>query len=271
MQLVDGAQKGGDFGLALCFGFDPGVEQRPLRAPHHAHPQGEEVLVIDGESVNGDFARAALKSGMVDRIGTRAAFGEAMAKRVGAGEDDITGSFNAIELADYANTLPSGSGDAIGIVYVAGEIVDGEAPSGTAGGDTIAQLVEDALADDSIKALVVRIDSPGGSVTASERIREALARAKAEGLPVVASFGPVAASGGIGVFHAGVEQKWWKGPSACSATDFGSGDFLTNVMAAPVVQCDQIAWSLAGISMAGYNGIISLTIAGVAVWLIRKD
>ena len=81
----------------------------------------------------------------------------------------------------------------------------------------------------------------------------------------------VAASGGIGVFHAGVEQKWWKGPSACSATDFGSGDFLTNVMAAPVVQCDQIAWSLAGISMAGYNGIISLTIAGVAVWLIRKD
>ena len=153
----------------------------------------------------GDFARAALKSGMVDRIGTRAAFGEAMAKRVGAGEDDITGSFNAIELADYANTLPSGSGDAIGIVYVAGEIVDGEAPSGTAGGDTIAQLVEDALADDSIKALVVRIDSPGGSVTASERIREALARAKAEGLPVVASFGPVAASGGYWVATAADE------------------------------------------------------------------
>lgn len=75
---------------------------------------------------------------------------------------------------------------------------------------------------------------------------------------------------GIGVFHAGVEQRWWQGPSACSATDLGSGDFFSNVMATPVVQCDQIAWSLAGISMAGYNAILSGLIAGVALWLILK-
>lgn len=75
---------------------------------------------------------------------------------------------------------------------------------------------------------------------------------------------------GIGVFHAGVEQRWWQGPSACSATDLGSGDFFSNVMATPVVQCDQIAWSLAGISMAGYNAIFSGLIAGVALWLILK-
>lgn len=75
---------------------------------------------------------------------------------------------------------------------------------------------------------------------------------------------------GIGVFHAGVEQRWWQGPSACSATDLGSGDFFSNVMATAVVQCDQIAWSLAGISMAGYNAIFSGLIAGVALWLILK-
>jgi len=75
---------------------------------------------------------------------------------------------------------------------------------------------------------------------------------------------------GIGVFHTGVEQRWWQGPSACRATDLGSGDFFSNVMATPVVQCDQIAWSLAGISMAGYNAIFSGLIAGVALWLILK-
>jgi disulfide bond formation protein DsbB len=80
----------------------------------------------------------------------------------------------------------------------------------------------------------------------------------------------VAVSAGIGVFHAGVEQKWWQGPATCSATELGAGDFLANVLVAPVVQCDQIAWSLAGISMAGYNAIVSLLIAGASLWLILK-
>lgn len=80
----------------------------------------------------------------------------------------------------------------------------------------------------------------------------------------------VAVTAGIGVYHAGVEQKWWQGPSSCSAADLGSGDFLINVLAVPVVQCDQIAWSLAGISMAGYNAVLSALIAGVSLWLILK-
>jgi disulfide bond formation protein DsbB len=80
----------------------------------------------------------------------------------------------------------------------------------------------------------------------------------------------VVVTGSIGVYHAGVEQRWWQGPSTCSATDLGSGDFLSNVLATPVVQCDQIAWSLAGISMAGYNAILSFLIAGVATWLLLK-
>jgi protease-4 len=78
-------------------------------------------------------------------------------------------------------------------------IVDGKAPAGTAGGDSIAQVIEKGLTRDKLKALVVRVDSPGGSVLASERIRQALLEAKRRNLPVVVSMGSVAASGGYWV------------------------------------------------------------------------
>ena len=154
----------------------------------------------------GDFATTALKAGLVDRIGTRAEFGRAIAHIVGDGTDNRPGSFNAVKLRSYRDaTRKGGSGKAIGIVYVAGTIVDGDAPLGSAGGDTIAAQIDKAVANDDIKALVVRIDSPGGSVLASERIRGALAEARTKGLPIVASFGPVAASGGYWVATAADE------------------------------------------------------------------
>jgi protease-4 len=78
-------------------------------------------------------------------------------------------------------------------------IVDGKASPGTAGGDSIAQLIESGLADNDLKALIVRVDSPGGSVLASERIRQAILEAKRRKLPVVVSMGSVAASGGYWV------------------------------------------------------------------------
>ena len=78
-------------------------------------------------------------------------------------------------------------------------IVDGKAGPGTAGGDTIAKEIEDGVRNKGIKALVVRVDSPGGSVLASERIRQALLEAKARKIPVVVSMGSVAASGGYWV------------------------------------------------------------------------
>ncbi len=157
-------------------------------------------------AAHGDFAREALDAHLIDTIGTRVAFGRAIAKIVGEGDDKQPGAFNGITLAKYsAATRPSRSGPAVGIIYVSGNIVDGEAGAGTAGGDTIAKLVAKALTNDNIKALVVRIDSPGGSVTASERIREALVEARDKGIPVIASMGPVAASGGYWVSTAATE------------------------------------------------------------------
>ena len=149
-------------------------------------------------AAGGDFAKAALNAGLIDKIGERRAF-EARLAALGGKDRGEDGMFSKIPLASYigdkVDTSPDGK---IGVVTIAGMIVDGKATGGTAGGDTIAKAVERGTRD-GIEALVVRVDSPGGSVTASERIRQALLAAKANGIPVVVSMGNVAASGGYWV------------------------------------------------------------------------
>ncbi len=150
------------------------------------------------------FAESAIAAGLADHIGDRGAFGRRVAALAGTNAKNIDGDFARIPFDNYLAAHPERSGGgAIGVVTVAGDIVDGIAPPGTAGGETIAKLLLDALATKNIKALVVRIDSPGGSVTGSDRIRSAIIRAKAKGLPVVVSMGSVAASGGYWVATAG--------------------------------------------------------------------
>jgi disulfide bond formation protein DsbB len=80
-------------------------------------------------------------------------------------------------------------------------------------------------------------------------------------------------SGGIGIFHAGVEYKWWEGLTQCSALPGGgSGDILADVMKAPIIRCDEAQWRLFGISLAGYNAIFSIGGALlVARLLMRKN
>jgi protease-4 len=148
----------------------------------------------------GDAARAALAAGLVDRLGDRAAFGRRVAEVAGADSWDSTpGSYAHTSLdAWLAAVKPGKPGKAIGVVTIAGEIVDGDAGPGTAGGDRIADLLDDALSD-NLAGLVVRVDSPGGSVTASEEIRRAIMRHKARKIPVVVSMANVAASGGYWV------------------------------------------------------------------------
>ena len=153
---------------------------------------------------SGNLANAALKAGIVDKLGDSTAFAKRVAELAGEDSRDPETPFKNTRIADYvAANPPSTSGKAIGVIQVAGEIVDGHAPSGSAGGDTIAALVRQAVASEKFKALVVRVDSPGGSALASEKIRLALVEAKAKGLPVVTSMGSVAASGGYWVAMAG--------------------------------------------------------------------
>jgi protease-4 len=148
-------------------------------------------------AAGGDMAKAALAQGLVDRIGERSDF-EARLAQLG-GKDNSPGGYSRVRLASFvADTVDRNPRGPIGIVTVAGMIVDGNAAPGSAGGDTIAKQIDKGLRQ-GIKALVVRVDSPGGSVLASERIRQALLQARAKGIPVVVSMGNVAASGGYWV------------------------------------------------------------------------
>jgi len=148
----------------------------------------------------GDMAQAAVKAGLVDKIGDKAAFGHRVGDLVGhdpaAGEGGYKGTTLARYLAD--KPLPTGA-KASAVVTIAGTIVDGEAGPGTAGGTRIANLIDQAVASGNYAALVVRVDSPGGSVTAAERIRAAIVRARAKGMPVAVSMANLAASGGYWV------------------------------------------------------------------------
>jgi protease IV len=152
------------------------------------------------EAAKGDLAQVALANGLVDKLGDSIAFGKYLAAKVGTDRKETIGGFAASTPdALLASKSPDRSGDPIGVITIAGTIVDGEAGPGTAAGDTVAELIYDALEDDDLKALVVRVDSPGGSVTASERIRLALMAAKERKLPVVISMANLAASGGYWV------------------------------------------------------------------------
>ena len=116
------------------------------------------------------------------------------------GGEDVKHGYKTIKLPAYVSARVKDNNEgSIGVVTVAGTIVDGKAPAGTAGGDTIAQIIDEAVREGGLKALVVRVDSPGGSVLASERIRQAILNAKAKDLPIVVSMGSVAASGGYWV------------------------------------------------------------------------
>lgn len=151
------------------------------------------------QAAGGDLAQAAVEAGLVDKLGTYEEFGERVAEIAGEGIKDEPGEFASNDLGVWLAANPiDKSGKKIGVVNVAGDIVDGDAGPGTAGGTRIADLLDAAL-DDELDGLVVRVDSGGGSAIASEKIRLAIQRHRDKDIPVAVSFGNVAASGGYWV------------------------------------------------------------------------
>jgi protease-4 len=150
------------------------------------------------QAANGDLAKAALGLKLVDKIGERRAY-EARLAELGGEDADSAHGYKRIKLHAYEEQAVSYDEGPIGVVTIAGEIVDGKAGPGRAGGETIARIIEKGLAKKDLKALIVRVDSPGGSAMASERIRQALLDVKEQKIPVVVSMGSVAASGGYWV------------------------------------------------------------------------
>ena len=151
--------------------------------------------LLDGlRKVDGDTAKYALDNKLVDALGSSAEIEKAMTKAFGWSKAD--NNYRAVSMYDYAVKTPADTGASIAVIFANGAIMDGEETPGNVGGDTTASQIRDARLDPKVKAIVLRVNSPGGSVSASEVIRAELAAAKAAGKPVVVSMGGMAASGG---------------------------------------------------------------------------
>ncbi|MBP2197947.1 signal peptide peptidase SppA [Pantoea cypripedii] len=152
--------------------------------------------IISGlQAVQGDTAKYALNGKLVDALESRAVADQEMIKTFGW--DKQNNDYRNVSIYDYTVKQPPTQQDGnIAVVMASGAIMDGEETAGNVGGDTTAAQIRDARLDPKIKAIILRVNSPGGSVTASEAIREELAAAHAAGKPVVVSMGGMAASGG---------------------------------------------------------------------------
>ena len=185
----------------LWTSYATGVERARKLAP------GSLQAAIDAlperlAQVGGSGAKFALKEKWVDALKTRDQLRDALVER--GVKDGKT--FRQLPFGAYlARLKPQFSGDAVGIVVAEGAIVDGAAPAGTIGGLSTAELIRAARDDDRIKAVVLRVNSPGGSAFGAELVRRELELVRAAGKPVVVSMGDLAASGGYWISMAADE------------------------------------------------------------------
>ncbi len=190
------------------------VYQRDVTRARRLHPDALSDYVARAvprmQEVKGNAAKMALDQKLVTAIKTREQVNEELKKVVG--EDDKTHLFKAIELDDYVtalhaeNPLERRKGD-IGIIVASGEILDGTQPPGTVGGESLARIIREARDNKDLKAVVLRIDSPGGSMLAAEQIYRELLAFKKSGKPLIASMSSVAASGGYYI-ALGADEIW---------------------------------------------------------------
>ena len=160
-------------------------------------------------AAEGDMAKMALDAKLVDKLAPRDEVRKRLIELVG--EDQEKKSFRQVDVSAYlqANggdrTGATGKGSAVAVVVAKGEILDGTQPAGTIGGDSTARILRRAREEDAVKAVVLRVDSPGGSAFASEVIRRECELVRKAGKPLVVSMGSVAASGGYWISTASDE------------------------------------------------------------------
>ena len=168
----------------------------------------------------GDAARMALDAKLVDKLAQRDEVRKRMIELVG--EDKEKKSFRQVGVETYLQarggdrTGATGGGKAVAVVVAKGDILDGTQPAGTIGGDSTARLLRRAREDDSVKAVVLRVDSGGGSAFASEIIRRECELVRQAGKPLVVSMGSVAASGGYWIATA--SDEIWAAPETVTGS-----------------------------------------------------
>ncbi|PLW70032.1 signal peptide peptidase SppA [Pseudohalioglobus lutimaris] len=181
-----------------------------------AYVNGFAQRMVDGD---GDSARDALEAGLIDQLLTRAQADDYLAELVG--ERDEEGLYQSVPFEQYLHRkrgleLIDSSSPRIAVITAQGNILPGDQPPGTVGSDSLARQIRAATANDGVKAIVLRVTSPGGSMFASEVIREHVLLARAAGKPVVVSMGSMAASGGY--YIAAAADEIWATPTTITGS-----------------------------------------------------
>nr|WP_235015515.1 signal peptide peptidase SppA [Oceanicoccus sp. KOV_DT_Chl] len=207
------------------------------------------------EQYHGDTASVAVASGLVDGVKNRDEVNAYLISQVGAEDED--GNYQAVGFKKYLwlKRLESSqpvTENKVGIIVASGNIVDGDQPAGVVGGDTLSLLIRDARMDNSVKALVLRINSGGGSAFASEIIRRELELLRAEGKPLVVSMGSMAASGGYWI--AAQADQIWATPTTLTGSIgiFGAFPTVDKSLAKLGISTDGVGTT----SLAGHCGLI---------------
>lgn len=156
--------------------------------------QLDELMTAAG----GDAAKVAVNAKWADAIKTKDELRQLLIEK--GEKDEVNKTFRQVSFQNYLATLkPKQFGDAVAVVVMEGEIIEGNAPAGRVGGRSTAELIRKARDDERFKSVLLRVNSPGGSAVGSEYIRRELELARKQGKPVVVSMGDVAASGGYWV------------------------------------------------------------------------
>ncbi|MEM9988019.1 MAG: signal peptide peptidase SppA [Pseudomonadota bacterium] len=222
-------------------------------------------------AAGGNAGQAALQAGFVDQLMARAEQIQFITNIVGPAKDD-SGGFLGVPYSTYRISMPRAQDrqdiDNIAVVTAAGPIVDGDEPYGVAAGDIVAGKLRAARVNDAVKAVVLRVDSPGGSAFASEIIRDEVLELKAAGKPVIVSMGSLAASGGYWI--SANADEIWAAPTTVTGSIgvFGFVPTLENTMADLGVNTDGVGTTpLSGIAGAGlgplpeaYSAIIQASV-----------
>jgi len=193
---------------------------RARKLPPDALEKYVETLSKTVPAAGGDAARVALQANLVSSLKTRIEFEQRLIGLVG--KDDDTNSFKSVSADDYVRyaraqkKLKADGKARIGVIVAQGDIIDGDQPPGSIGGETVARLIRQARTDKNIKALVLRVDSPGGSVLASEQIYRELVELRSAGKPVVVSMSGYAASGGY--YISAPADEIWASPATITGS-----------------------------------------------------
>ncbi len=193
---------------------------RARKLPADALRKYVDNLTKTVPAAGGNAAQVALEAGLVTGIKTRLEVEKRLIDLVG--QDDTTGSFKSVSSSDYARLAHAdmkaraAGKPRVGVIVASGEILDGDQPPGTVGGDSTARLIRQARLDRNIRAVVLRVNSPGGSVMASEEIYRELLAMRAAGKPVIVSMSTLAASGGY--YISAPADEIWASPATLTGS-----------------------------------------------------